>query len=948
MIPFLPGLGPRKARLFEKCLAEPVSSRQQLTDLIAKHLGIEDPDRSPVVTNCLPFIKIKKDPRGSKIDEDSISGLDRTRLASQHLQPWVESFCKKILEAHRVEGDDSEIGDDPTGRVLRKLNAEPGLWDWIQDADWGDWEELTDIETPPCADLEKLFEVVAPEIQTPYKDGRQDFLDLDYNEMYYMASSELDDATKVGTLVRGTVQRDTEHPDFVNLLMAEGKDEKATKNPIVRVTAVPSGLNGIFDKYTSRQAGNAPIKSLIDATTGKPKILEKGTTVYARFKQVQALPIQGPRVFQMRLSVDAEEDLWYKEFPIKGEDIPYFVPEANEDFQKVQLGEAQSTKEQAALKTKEWIRRPRNIHHPNWFEGDFEEALKALHQFKLGNVLFRGSKHFDIIQAMLKVFRTNPEEQDGSGLMSDPRFCFRQFDVYEIFERKTVSQGFEIASELEVDGIRYRDFDEIIARHMEPISDNLRTLQEHKRCGLREGTIMDLETVQDALKKFSQGNGLLHYNLLLDDKHVGHGLLLWCMKGKKVRKEFIEISPEGFSLWGRPAEDLSEMLHWFKTAGLRNATRCRKDFKNSWQVKKKQAQERRKEAGVVIENEELKTMNGMKPTTRNSGLQTPRGGLNSAAMTPTAGVYESNAPTPAGMNPMSAGVYLGRFPPPSRDARNPGSANPMTANPATPQGAPGTPMPNTMASATPRQPAGMLAPTTPFRGGSSTPVGGVGAPMTPAQSSGRVPQTPRQLLPSGNPASRTPGSVMPVTPAAALLPPATPRPTPGAPGAARIPQTPRNAMPVTPGTRIPSTPRQPATPGAAVPQTPGAAVPNTPGSAPFTPAGPGPRTPGGAVPSSPGPGPRPGPGPGPTTPGSAVPLTPGLGPGPRTPGAAVPMTPGPDPGPRTPGGVVPMTPGPGPHTPGPGPGPRTPGPGPGPRTPGAPQTPAAAPQTPRG
>ncbi|CAE7440803.1 emb-5 [Symbiodinium natans] len=61
LIQFVPGLGPRKARLFMKALTDSVKSRAAVADIIAKQLGLEDPADNPVIKNMYPFIKIQPD-----------------------------------------------------------------------------------------------------------------------------------------------------------------------------------------------------------------------------------------------------------------------------------------------------------------------------------------------------------------------------------------------------------------------------------------------------------------------------------------------------------------------------------------------------------------------------------------------------------------------------------------------------------------------------------------------------------------------------------------------------------------------------------------------------------------------------------------------------------------------------------------------------------------------
>ena len=200
---------------------------------------------------------------------------------------------------------------------------------------------------------------------------------------------------------------------------------------------------------------------------------------------------------------------------------------------------------------------------------------------------------------------------------------------------------------LEVDGYLYRDFDEIIARHMDPvlgescsdcrshvhlsfsffqdpIMDNLRLLQEHKRFGLRNGTLLEKTTVEQAMRQISSDNHMLHYTLLLNFDEPGHGDLLWCMQGRSVRHELIEITPRGFSLWKHNFDSLEQMISWFKKVGWRNAQKLRRDYKED---RKLQAQVLKDKRGDHADPEHrFKRHRPLGYTaTTTSGLQTPSG-----------------------------------------------------------------------------------------------------------------------------------------------------------------------------------------------------------------------------------------------------------------------------------------------------------------------------------
>lgn len=547
-------------------------------------------------------------------------------------------------------------------------------------------------------------------------------------------------------------------------------------------------------------------------------------------------------------------------------------------------------------KLKEWVRRPRNIRHPNWVDMDHDRAVEAINFYPLGNVLFRPSKRHDIIIAMLKVRATDGTDVDGDSV--EPGACFRSFDVLEL-DNKTVSNGFELALALEVDGWSYKDFNEIIARHMDPIMDNLRLLCEHKRYGLRQGEVTDKYEVKDALSRFSKENRNQLFYCLLKNKakgFIGHALLIWALGGQKPREEIVEITPQGYSMWGKPFDKVDSMIKWFKLVGWRNATRLRKDFLDTWSRRRKEGETRRGTDAFSDRPKKAATADWRAASTTLGGLQTPAGGGLSTPSGHMAYGYEAAAPTPGGLSTPHGGgckTPSGAMAPgspamPNTFFHSGGTATPSGISPGTPGGfAPGTP--GGYAPGTPRQAFGAFGSAAP-----STPVGamrpGAGGYVAAAPAgrprplSGMQPATPTTapVTPSG--LAKFTGSV-PVTPGSGAAPGTaafggggTMTPMPGRVGT----MTPGMAQPMTPMGRLPSTPgglMPSGTPAGLQPGTPAGLMPGTPaGLMPGTPAGLNPATPVGLKPLQPG------------TPAGLMPGTPaGLQPG--TPAGLMPGTP---------------------------------------------------------
>lgn len=116
----------------------------------------------------------------------------------------------------------------------------------------------------------------------------------------------------------------------------------------------------------------------------------------------------------------------------------------------------------------------------------------------------------------------------------------------------------------------------------DPIIANLKKITQHQHFGLQvrsDVKILDPEQVKEMLQHFSQDDPMLNYKLLLHDKQIGHGMLLWGIGGRKVREELLEVYPDGFRLFGNHFPALKQAISWFKTTGWRNAAKLRRDVK---------------------------------------------------------------------------------------------------------------------------------------------------------------------------------------------------------------------------------------------------------------------------------------------------------------------------------------------------------------------------------
>ena len=206
--------------------------------------------------------------------------------------------------------------------------------------------------------------------------------------------------------------------------------------------------------------------------------------------------------------------------------------------------------------------------------------------------------------------------------------------------------------------------------------DNLRLLQEHKRFGLCSGTVVDRTSVERAMMRVSADNTLLHYSLLLHEEQPGHGALHWCVSGKTVKQELIEVTPRGFSLWNNNFDSLDQLISWFKRIGWRNSQKLRRDYKEDRKIKVQVLKEKRGEhADPEGKLKRHKGLGSVQTTT--SGMQTP-GNRSVSSYRP-----ESNAATPYGMRSPAS---VGSMAPGSLGSAAPGSSGSAPASVASSSG----------------------------------------------------------------------------------------------------------------------------------------------------------------------------------------------------------------------------------------------------------------------
>jgi len=836
ILPFVSGLGRHSAPTFQKCLTDVIKNREQLTTRIFKHFGKE---KTSLVDNVMPFVRICPLPGDESWDVDEMPGLDRTRLG-ETLRPWLQMLCREGLQEvgdAEVAPDESDSDDDSLfegskekserkktkseqlasqkdyikiamARIQREKSVNDGQSDFenrLYQMPIDSFREKVKASKPLPEDAQLptlLTSVLIPELVYPGRDQRQEFAELDAWSVMYSMIKQSPSEFKEGCLIHAIVDKDREH---------ESKTQNMEKlNMSVSVTIVPYLLRGTFDKQHQMDSGKGGY------IQGCDMVFKKNCGVLARVTGIIAKPDQKPRI---RLSVDPESERWKEKFTIKGDDLYYFVPAEAENWQTAPLGLISDEKDNKKQEHKEFVQRVRNIRHPNYITRDHVGALNVIDNQPLGNVVFRSSKSHDTLLAYLKVMQTKDDGTEEDQIVVGKEKCYRLFEIKEFRDDMTLDKSqLELAADLRIDGCSYRNLDEIIAVHMDPIMENLRLLKEHPKFGIRSGIAPNRKVVYDAVEAFSQEDTrTLQYALCLDDLEPGHGVLTWALGGRKPKEEHIEVTPSGYSLWGQPFETIRDLVMWFKREGWRQAAKLRSEVKEKLETKKERAKRDRGE-DVLEEDRAKAKARGIRPAgsvkAAFGGMQTPGG---SVPGTPSKGFA-----TPGGSGQVPATPQSG--------FATPGAASGF----ATPR-QPGTP--RQQGFATPRQPG------TPRQQGFATPR----QPGTPT-AGGRIPSTPAGLLQQNRmqmaSASMLPAAQnrMPMTPANLMAP----APQHGMqltqanmmPAAQnRMPMTPVGLMAPVAQNRMPMTPVGLVAPAAQNQMTPASTLPSAQNRMPMTPVG---------------------------------------------------------------------------------------------------------------
>ena len=211
--------------------------------------------------------------------------------------------------------------------------------------------------------------------------------------------------------------------------------------------------------------------------------------------------------------------------------------------------EAQAAADRAADENRrKYIKR--RIGHPLFKNGTLEQVTQVLAAAPIGEVIFRpSSKGPANLTATIKL--------TASGALL-------HVDIAEEDKPSAAELGQSLyigRDEARGDtGERYDDLDEVSARYVEPLCENVREIVGHRKY-LDEA---DLPTVERTLQEEKRSQpATIPYRLSPTKKYADYFILAYLPKAKTI-KEYLKVTPGGFVYRRQTFPSVEKMLQWFK------------------------------------------------------------------------------------------------------------------------------------------------------------------------------------------------------------------------------------------------------------------------------------------------------------------------------------------------------------------------------------------------
>ncbi|KAF2030272.1 transcription elongation factor Spt6 [Setomelanomma holmii] len=425
LLPYVCGLGPRKADRLVKAIqanGDEILSRFDLLGVSENSSRDLKAAMGPKVhQNCASFLYIPYDS-----SEESSDYLDFTRV---HPEDY-DLARKMVADALNMDEEDvkAEVDEGGPSAVIRKMVREDTT-DLVNDLALEDY--AVEIERNFGQRKRATLETIRAELENPYEEIRQLFLQMSTNEIFTMLTGETEETLYEQMVVPTTIRRT--FPDHIECRLECGVEGGVSESEF------PEGVGS---------GGQEPRHVF------QPHQVVRGRILFLNRKAFTA-------------QLTFREDLIRKQVPRPNNRVAGEWDDAQEAADK-----------KAAEKEKEVAsgRPNRVVNHPLFFSFSAIQAEEYLGSKEVGELVIRpSSKGFDHLVVTWKV---------GNN-------AYQHLDILEMGKPNQFSLG----KQLKIGKTTYTDLDELIVNHIEAMARKVTELTRDERfqSGTKEDTEQWLE-----------------------------------------------------------------------------------------------------------------------------------------------------------------------------------------------------------------------------------------------------------------------------------------------------------------------------------------------------------------------------------------------------------------------------------------------------------------------
>ncbi|XP_043230112.1 transcription elongation factor SPT6-like isoform X3 [Amphibalanus amphitrite] len=528
LVQFVCGLGVRKATALLKTLKQTSQRLANRTELVTDcHLGPR------ILTNCAGFIKINTNALGDITDRYT-DLLDGTRI---HLETydWARKMAVDALEYDDVDGN-------PAG-ALEEIIENPAR---LRDLDLDAFAE--ELERQGLGNRSITLYDIRAELNDRYKDLRTPYVSPDPLELFNMLTKETPDTLYKGKLLLCTVTGFTRRkpkPEQMNQDNPVRDTETGLwQCPFCLKKDFPE-LSEVWSHFDTNACPGKAIGVRIRMDNGCSGFIQMKNLSDNRVTNPEERVQPGQTIFCRVVKIDIEK--FWVECTCKSSDLadknkewrPARDPFYDADSETADRDAAETARKQKEAQT--YLKRV--IVHPAFHNVDFKEARRLLATMDQGEAIIRPSSQ-------------GSDQLTVSWKVAD--------DVIQHIAVKEVGKenAFSLGQTLLIDNEEFEDLDEILARHVSPISAHARDLLNYKYYRDTDGGKRPRadEILREEKRKNPQK---IPYIVSVSKEHPGKFMLSYLPR-TRPRHEFITLTPEGFRFRQQVFETIPSLFRWFK------------------------------------------------------------------------------------------------------------------------------------------------------------------------------------------------------------------------------------------------------------------------------------------------------------------------------------------------------------------------------------------------